>query len=130
MISCHIIHLEQRCRERGYTLEQATPCIVSRNGDRITVDELHPAYPRAAPGIVAKARSFTRSVVRHAAAGLPQATDEQREARWAICQQCPHLEAGKCRLCGCPIVRDRRLISKLSMARESCPAGKWGAVAN
>jgi hypothetical protein len=51
MIRCRLHHLEQRCRQRGYTLEQVRPCIVSRDGDQITVDETHPAYPRAKPGL-------------------------------------------------------------------------------
>jgi hypothetical protein len=51
MISCRIGHLEQRCRERGYTLEEVRACIVSQDGDTITVDETHPAYPRARPGL-------------------------------------------------------------------------------
>lgn len=51
MIRCRLSHLEARCRQRGYTLEQVRPCIVSQDGDSITVDETHPAYPRAAPGL-------------------------------------------------------------------------------
>jgi len=51
MIQCNIAHLEQRCRERGYTLEDVRPCIVSEDGDIITVDETHAAYPRARPGL-------------------------------------------------------------------------------
>jgi hypothetical protein len=46
MILCHRRHLEERCRERGYTLEQVAACIVTQDGDQITVDETHPAYPR------------------------------------------------------------------------------------
>lgn len=46
MISCHLKHLEARCRERGYTLDEVRPCIVGQDGDKITVDETHPAYPR------------------------------------------------------------------------------------
>ena len=42
---------EARCRQRGYTLEQVRPCIVSEDGDTITADETHPAYPRAKPGL-------------------------------------------------------------------------------
>lgn len=37
---------EARCRERGYTLDEVRECIVSEDGDAITVDELHAAYPR------------------------------------------------------------------------------------
>jgi len=49
MIHCQRHHLEKRAAERGYTWEQVAPCIVSEDGDTITVDETHPAYPR--PGI-------------------------------------------------------------------------------
>jgi hypothetical protein len=45
MIRCHLHHLETRCRQRGYTLDEVRPCIVSQDGDHITVDETHPAYP-------------------------------------------------------------------------------------
>ena len=51
MIACERRHLESRCRERGYTLDEVRPCIVSEDGDTITVDETHPAYPRAKPGL-------------------------------------------------------------------------------
>ena len=51
MIACKIHHLEARCRERGYTLEQALPCVVSRSGDDLVVDETHAAYPRERRGL-------------------------------------------------------------------------------
>jgi hypothetical protein len=51
MIRCRVSHLESRCRQRGYTLDEVQPCIVSQDGDTITVDETHPAYPRAKPGL-------------------------------------------------------------------------------
>lgn len=51
MIRCQRHHLESRCRERGYTLDDVRPCIISQDGDAITVDETHPAYPRAKPGL-------------------------------------------------------------------------------
>ena len=51
MIQCRISHLEARCRERGYTLEQVQGCIVSRDGDQIIVDETHADYPHAKPGL-------------------------------------------------------------------------------
>jgi len=46
MISCHRSHLEARCSERGYTLDEVLPCVVSQNGDEWTIDVDHPAYPR------------------------------------------------------------------------------------
>jgi hypothetical protein len=57
MITCHRRHLLVRCRQRGYTLDEVRPCIVSEGGDTITVDETHPAYPaKPKPGFARKAR--------------------------------------------------------------------------
>jgi hypothetical protein len=130
MIRCHLRHLEARCRQRGYTLDEVRPCIVSEDGDQITVDETHPAYPRTTkPGVslLQKATNFAASAAKHVAAGMPQATEEQVAARFAICQDCEHFDGKACNLCGCPIVRERQFVSKLSWANESCPVGKWGS---
>ncbi len=133
MIRCHLRHLEARCRQRGYTLEQVRPCIVSQDGDQITVDETHPAYP-ATPKqgltLAQKAANFAASAAKHVAAGMPRATDEQVAERFAICQGCEHYDGKACRKCGCPVVRERQFISKLSWAGESCPVGKWGPVSS
>jgi hypothetical protein len=133
MISCRLKHLETRCRQRGYSLDDARACIVSQDGDRITVDETHPAYPaKAKPGLSLpqKVANFARSAARHVAAGMPRATDEQVAERFAICQGCEHFDGRACRQCGCPVVRERQFVSKLSWAGESCPVGKWGPVSS
>jgi hypothetical protein len=44
--ACHRSHLEARCRERGYTLDEVMPCVVVQNGDEWTIDVDHPAFPR------------------------------------------------------------------------------------
>ena len=46
MIVCHPAHLEARCTERGYTLEEVMPCVIAKDGDEWTIDVEHPAYPR------------------------------------------------------------------------------------
>ena len=46
MITCHRIFLEQRCNERGYTIDEVMPCVISQNGDEWTIDTDHAAYPR------------------------------------------------------------------------------------
>jgi hypothetical protein len=46
MIACQLKHLVARCHQRGYTLEEVRPCIVSQDGDEIIVDENHPLYPK------------------------------------------------------------------------------------
>ena len=46
MILCHRSSLEARCRERGYTLDEVLPCVVSQDGDEWTIDTESEFYPR------------------------------------------------------------------------------------
>lgn len=46
LITCRKEHLLARCLQRGYTLEEVRDCIVKEDGDQLTVDTMHPAYPR------------------------------------------------------------------------------------
>lgn len=123
---------EQRIFGRGYTPDEVQACIVREDGDTVTVDETHPAYPRPkpvdGPSLLQKAANFATSAAKHVAAGMPQASQEQIDARFAICQACEHFDGRACRLCGCPVVREKAFVSKLSWAGEKCPAGKWGPV--
>ena len=80
------------------------------------------------PSLLTKAANFATSAAKHVAAGMPQASQEQIDARFAICQTCPHYDGRACRLCGCPVVREQAFVSKLSWANERCPVGKWGPV--
>jgi hypothetical protein len=77
-----------------------------------------------------KARNFAASAAKHLAAGMPQATEEQVAERFAICQGCEHFDGKACGKCGCPVVREKKFLSKLSWAGESCPVGKWGPVSS
>jgi hypothetical protein len=138
MIQCGLRQLEVRCRQRGYTLDEVRPCIVSEDGDTITVDVDHQAYPRylkpgfqpprELPPLAQRVANFAASAATHVAAGMPRCTDEQIAERFAICQGCEFLSGGACSKCGCPVVREARFVSKLSWANESCPVGKWGPV--
>jgi len=52
-ITCHKSHLEERCRERGYSLREVLPCVVTARGDIYTIDTEHEAYPskpKSGPG--------------------------------------------------------------------------------
>jgi hypothetical protein len=100
----------------------------------LTADELavHPGRTggtplEGPPTLAKKAKNFAASAAKHLAAGMPRATDEQVAARFAICQGCEHFDGRACRKCGCPIVRERQFVSKLSWANEKCPVGKWGS---
>ena len=41
---------EQRCRDRGYSLDEVMGCVVSKDGDQWTVDPNHHSYPTGGPG--------------------------------------------------------------------------------
>ena len=144
MISCHRSHLEARCTERGYTLDEVLPCVVSQDGDEWTIDVEHEAYPRVsrlqeppavpglartdAPGFLTKVKNFASAAVSHVAAGMPMASDTEIIRRHDICLTCEHLVNDACNLCGCPVSRAAGYVSKLSWADQACPAGKWGKV--
>lgn len=132
MITCQRHHLESRCVERGYTLDEVRACIVSEDGDTITVDETHEAYPRAKPGpsLMQKAANFATAAAQHIAAGAPMASEEEVARRFAICQGCEHYDGKACKKCGCPVKREKAFVSKLSWADQSCPVGKWGPAKN
>ena len=80
------------------------------------------------PSLLGKAWNFTASAAAHVAAGMPQASQEQIDQRFAICTACEHFDGAACRLCGCPVVREKAFVSKLAWANEKCPVGKWGPV--
>jgi hypothetical protein len=147
MITCNRKYLAARCGERGYTLDEVRDCIVSKKGDQITVDETHPAYPakpkpgftppavpdlsRAdAPSFLTKVKNFAVASVKHVAAGAPMASDAEIIRRHDICMACEFFKDNACQKCGCPVVRAKQFLSKLSWAGESCPVGKWGPVSS
>ena len=138
MITGSRSNFEARLAQRGYTLDEVRPCIVSEDGDTITVDVDHQAYPRhlkpgfqpprELPPLAQRVANFAASAAKHVAAGMPRCTEEQIAERFAICQGCEFLLNQACSKCGCPVVREARFVSKLSWANESCPVGKWGPV--
>lgn len=128
MITGRRSQFEARCRQRGYTLAEVAACIVAEDGDTITVDETHPAYPRPqGPSLVQKAANVATAAAQHVAAGMPLADQAEIDRRFAICQQCEHFDGTACSQCGCPVVRQRNWRSKLSWAEQACPVGKWPA---
>jgi hypothetical protein len=122
-----------RARQRGYSEESVRGCILEDRGARWIVDVDHPAYPRARdqavpepPSFLEKIKNFTQATVKHVAAGMPMATDGEVARRYAICMGCEFMKDGACTKCGCPLVREKKYISKLSWADSECPVGKWG----
>lgn len=76
-----------------------------------------------------KAKNFAFATAKHIAAGSPTCSDEEIGRRHDICLGCEFFKANSCSKCGCPISRDRKFISKLAWADQSCPVGKWGPAA-
>lgn len=145
MITTHRFNLEARCTERGYTLDEVLPCVVSQDGDEWTIDVDHPAYPRtpkagheppshdamptrSAPGFLTKLKNFATAAAGHVAAGMPMCDDAEIIRRHDICLGCEFLVDNACTQCGCPVSRVAGYVSKLSWADQECPVGKWGAV--
>ena len=77
-----------------------------------------------------KAKNFAAASANHIAAGMPMASEDEIERRYAICQACPHLDGKACGKCGCSVNREKQYLSKLSWADQSCPDDppRWGPV--
>lgn len=95
--------------------------VVSVAGPCRLVANCHPL-----PTFAQKLKNFATSAVNHVKAGMPMCTEEQVQRRYDICLGCQFFKDGACQKCGCPLVRERKFISKLSWAHEKCPIGKWG----
>lgn len=75
---------------------------------------------------VRRSLRFAWAFLRHLAAGLPHATEEQQEARRAKCGPCwrRNRETDECTLCGCRLNSKggkKKLVSKILWAGEQCP---------
>ena len=72
-------------------------------------------------------RAYLRAIAtaQHVAAGMPMASDEEIIRRHDICMACEFFKDNSCSKCGCPVYRDKKFISKLAWADQSCPVGKW-----
>ena len=75
-----------------------------------------------------KALNFAKAATTHIASGVHLCSQEQINARYAICQPCEFLKDLTCQKCGCPISQERGWLSKLSWATSECPIGKWLAI--
>ena len=57
-------------------------------------------------------------------------SQEEIDARLAICDSCEYYENDTCLQCGCAISRDRVFGNKLAYKDKECPIGKWGRITN
>jgi hypothetical protein len=92
----------------------------------IVIEEPPPLTRTDAPSFLQKVKNFAVASAKHVAAGMPMASDEEIIRRHDICLGCEFLKDGACSKCGCPVVRTKQYVSKLSWADSECPVGKWG----
>jgi len=45
-ITTHKKYLWYRCAERGYSIDEVMPCVISQDGDNWTIDTDHASYPK------------------------------------------------------------------------------------
>jgi len=55
-------------------------------------------------------------------------SEEQIDARLAICNTCEFYKDNSCLHCGCVIVRESNYMNKLAHKEQSCPINKWGPI--
>lgn len=91
---------------------------------RSVLDSMNPPAP--GPNLATKAVNFGKALVKHAVNRFGKAGEALQAERLAICQGCEWRSEGTCthQDCGCV------LELKTSWASESCPVGKWDAIAS
>jgi hypothetical protein len=72
-----------------------------------------------------KIKNFSKSLIDHAKNNFGLCDNKQIEERFKICENCEYFNKSSCSMCGCPIIRTKNYISKLSWSSEKCPINKW-----
>jgi hypothetical protein len=82
------------------------------------------------PSVARQAINFTVAAVGHLLRGVPTCTQEEIDARLAICRGCPLFDGAICthRDCGCRVNRRGKFLNKLAWADQACPIKKWNAI--
>lgn len=80
----------------------------------------------AAPSLLGKAASFA-SHVTSVMSGGRQLSDQEYEARLAICRGCEMYDEGTCKACGCKLMSSIPLLAKARWESSVCPRGYWPA---
>lgn len=57
-----------------------------------------------------------------------QCSQEQIDARLAICNGCEFYQNNTCLKCGCALSREKNYKNKLLWADQKCPVDKWGPI--
>lgn len=77
------------------------------------------------PTVAAKVVNYAAAFMHWIEAGRPVRGERDIERIANICTSCNHYADNHCRLCGCRLRGSSALFSKIRMATEHCPIGKW-----
>ena len=88
-------------------------------------DVLKKDHNQTFPNFMKKIKNFAQATIGHLFKGMPICDDNTIEKRYRICQRCEHFVSNSCVLCGCPLTRNRKFISKLAWSDQKCPINKW-----
>lgn len=108
----------------------------SKCGVVIESDDFAPIWPCRSKNIVEhvtvkhytfldKCKSFLKALWLQIITGFKLCTNTEILYRYNICKGCEFFNNGACSHCGCPIFRDKKLLSKLSWRSSHCPINKW-----
>lgn len=93
--------------------------------------------PNDVPPLFTRLTNFSKSAIKHVAAGNPTCTVEEIEERHAICKSCEWYRKktnkpneGICGhiACGCNLSAENIFLNKLAWADQECPVHKWGKI--
>lgn len=98
-------------------LKHTTPS--SQDDSLSTANEMNP------PSLFQRVRTFAGALVGHVKDGMTKCSEDEIQARLAVCQSCPSFTGSHCKECGCACSAQSRFFNKLAWRSESCPLGKW-----
>lgn len=103
--------------------------------NEMTLDKNDPKMRRECKGLQQSKRvfNFTVAAIKHVLRCAPTCTQEEIDARLAVCHKCPlfvkhktNPDIGYCshKDCGCPL-NPKGFLSKLAWADQICPIKRW-----
>lgn len=87
-VHCSRKAFEARCVSRGYSVDEAAACIVAEDGDTLTVDRDHPAFPAGVRAGFTPAPVHRRGLGDMVAAGLAAVGITKERVSRAIGKPC------------------------------------------
>ena len=114
MKTCEVCNFEYRTTE-------CPRCLLEKHKEQYFKEREEKAEKsQSMPSLLAQAKNFAKSAIRHVSNGMQNAPQHVVDSRLEICGSCEHLNEDRCSKCGCFVAM------KASWAAEECPIQKWG----